>query len=242
MGGAVEKMWFELGKIFATEGHKVVQISRRAKDLPAHETIDGVQHLRVGGYDTPRSLLKLKFLDLLYTLRAASKLPPADILVTNTFWSPILVPKQAGAIYVDVARMPKGQMRFYHRARRLRANSTPVAEAIIRECPASATRVKVIPNPLPFAPSQDVDWEKKEKRILYAGRIHPEKGLPILLDAFAQCASLDGWTLDMVGPYDVRSGGGGTEYFESLQRLHPKCSIHWHGPVNDTEALNEFYR
>jgi hypothetical protein len=68
LGGAVEKMWFFLGKEFARQGHKVTHISRNHENLPDSEFKDGVHYLRVQGYKTPKSGLALKGYDLLYTL------------------------------------------------------------------------------------------------------------------------------------------------------------------------------
>ena len=72
MGGAVEKVWFALSQEFARRGHEVVLVSRTLPELPRSETRDGVRHLRVRGFDTPRSLLWLKFLDLIYSIRTMS--------------------------------------------------------------------------------------------------------------------------------------------------------------------------
>src|SRR5207253_2573333 len=91
MGGAVEKVWFALSQEFARRGHEVVLVSRALPELPRSETRAGVKHLRVRGFDIPRSLIWLKFLDLVYSLRTMSLLPKADIIVTNTFWLPILL-------------------------------------------------------------------------------------------------------------------------------------------------------
>src|SRR5207253_8522157 len=122
MGGAVEKVWFALSQEFARRGHEVVLVSRALPELPRSETRAGVKHLRLRGFDMPRSLVWLKFLDLLYSFNTMSVLPEADILVTNTFWLPILIRNlRRGKIYVQVARYPKGQMRFYRRAARLQA-------------------------------------------------------------------------------------------------------------------------
>lgn len=241
MGGAVEKRWFELGKHFATQGHQVVHISRRHAQLPKQEIIRGVSHIRVRGYDTPSSLIHLKLLDLLYTQRALRTAPPADILISNTFWAPLLAPARAGKIYVDVARVPKGQIRFYKRAVRLRANSTPVAEAIVEQCPTTKPRVKIIPNPLPFSPSRQPDFEQKENRLLYTGRIHPEKGIEILLRAFHQYDAFANWKLCLVGPWETGQGGGGKEYKQKLQQQFDNPHIEWLGPIFDTDQLNAQY-
>src|ERR1700682_1485931 len=99
-------------------------VSRNMPGLPGEETSEGVKHLRVSGFDTPRALVWLKFLDLIYSLRTMSILPEADIIVTNTFWLPILLRNsKRGRVYVQVARYPKGQMRFYGKAARLQPPS-----------------------------------------------------------------------------------------------------------------------
>src|SRR5690606_7455505 len=90
LGGAVEKVWHALGQEFARGGHRVVHVSRSHASLPARNLEHGVEHRRVRGYETPRSLWRLKLLDLAYSLRARRALPRADVLVTNTFWLPAI--------------------------------------------------------------------------------------------------------------------------------------------------------
>src|SRR5436853_5985841 len=180
MGGGVEKVWFTLASEFVKRGHEVVMVSRKMPELLCEETIGGVRHLRVGGFGTPRSLLWLKFLDLIYSLRAKSILPEADIIVTNTFWLPILLrDSKRGQIYVHVARYPKGQMRFYGKAARLQTPSHAVVRAVVAEAPKLAQKIAVIPYP---APTSTIERDppptvEREKIILYVGRVHPEKGL-----------------------------------------------------------------
>jgi glycosyltransferase involved in cell wall biosynthesis len=246
-GGAVEKMWFELGKQFSQQGHSVCHVSRRFPDLPNQEVIEGVQHLRVCGHDTPANGFHLKLLDLFYSLRALRVLPPADILITNTFWIPILAglrQRRFGRILVDVARMPKGQMRFYWRAACLRANSRAVQQAIAREVPRLASRIRTIPNPLPFLPPLLPD-EAREPVILYCGRLHAEKGIALLIEAFAQACSrgLSGWTLRLVGPADTAAGGGGISWLEGLlaQPLAAGLPIEWLGPIYHEQQLQRHY-
>jgi glycosyltransferase involved in cell wall biosynthesis len=247
-GGAVEKMWFELGKQFSLQGHRVCHVSRRFEGLPAEEEIEGVRHMRVKGYDTPANGLHLKLLDLLYSLRALRVLPPAHILITNTFCLPILVRRrqqQLGRMVVDVQRMPKGQMRFYRRATCLRANSSAVAQAIAAEAPQLAGRIRTIPNPLPFLPPPLAAAERQPV-ILYCGRLHPEKGIALLIEAFSlACArGLNGWTLRLVGPADTAAGGGGLGWLENLLR-RPKAAglpIEWLGPIYGEQELLQHYQ
>lgn len=186
MGGAVEKVWFALGQEFARQGHEVVHISRAHPQLPASETIENVRHLRVSGFAQPRSGLWLKLLDLVYSIRVRLLLPRADILVTNTFWLPILSRNHRnGLVYIHVQRGPKGQMRFYAHAARLLAVSGAIADAIIAEVPALKNKVRVIPNALPFK-IVERGVGARERVILFVGRVHPEKGLELLVRAFAQ--------------------------------------------------------
>jgi glycosyltransferase involved in cell wall biosynthesis len=243
-GGAVEKMWFGLGPEFARRGHTVTHVSRQCDGLAAGEMIGGVRHLRVKGYERPRRLAASLARDFFYTWRAARRAPDADVIVTNTFWAPLLLGRRHGAIYADVQRMPKGQIRFYGRAGRLRANSSAVEAAIVAEWPAAGARVRVIPNPLPFAPERPVEWTRKTKTVLFAGRLHPEKGIELLLAAWVQArarGALAGWRLELVGPVTVAEGGGGEAWAEALQKRYASPDIVWRAPIYSAAALNRAY-
>lgn len=242
LGGAVEKMWFSLGKEFARQGHEVLHVSRLVGNMTPAETIEGVQHIRFLGFDTPRSGLVLKFLDLLYTLRARSIfLADFDVIISNTFWAPIVLPKRAQQVcVVDVARMPKNQMRLYQYVARLRANSSAVATAIQNELPPHLhQKVVMIPNPLPFTPTANVDIHQKKSVILYTGRIHPEKGLDLLIKAYRQTNQQ--YILRLVGPHDIAAGGGGMTYLNRLKSLAGSASVEFTGPIYDTDTLNRLY-
>lgn len=249
MGGAVEKVWFALAREFACRGHEVVQISRVVLQFPCEEMIDGVKHLRVRGFDTPRSLLWLKFLDLLYSLRTMSILPRSDITVTNTFWLPLLLRNQSrGRVYVHVARYPKGQTRFYGTAARLQAPSHAVARAVAAEAPKLVQKIVVIPYP---APGSTIDGApppmgEREKVILFVGRVHPEKGVHLLVDAFAQGARtvFASWTLMIVGSNEKKHGGGGEPYLVDLKQRAKGAEdkIVFRGPIFDQAALEQTFR
>ena len=254
MGGGVEKVWFSLAPEFVKRGHDVVMVSRKMPDLPREETINGVRHLRVNGFDTPRSLVWLKFLDLIYSIRTMSilrsrrmsELPSADIIVTNTFWPPILLRNsKRGRVYVQVARYPKGQMRFYGAAARLQAPSHAVARAIAAEAPRIADKITVVPNPVSRSISPAAIGHR-EKIILFVGRVHPEKGVHVLVDAFgsgARTAFAD-WKLMIVGPTQTELGGGGEAYAASLQRAAEKGEgrISFAGKIFDSAKLADVYR
>ncbi|HEY9154928.1 MAG TPA: glycosyltransferase family 4 protein [Opitutaceae bacterium] len=218
LGGAVEKVWFNLGQEFARRGHQVVHLSRAHPQLPRRETIGGVSHLRVSGFASPARFATRTLLDFWYGLRIRGHLPPADILVTNTFWLPALVRRRSrGRVYVHVARYPKGQMWLYRRAI-LQTVSEPIRQAILAEDPAASDRVRVIPYPLAnryLLPRVS----EGENILLYTGRVHPEKGVHVLIEAFARSQHLGNWRLKIVGPWEFEFGGGGDEYLAQLRAL-----------------------
>ena len=249
MGGGVEKVWYALAPEFVKRGHEVVVISRRMRNQPAEEIANGVRHLRIKGFNTPRSFVWLKFLDLLYSLRVKSVLPAADILVTNTFWLPILMrDPRRGKVYVQVARYPKGQMRLYRKAARLQAPSQAVARAIVAEAPELAEKVAVVPNPVSNSSSTSpaLPVVDREKTMLYVGRLHPEKGVHLLIDAFVRgtATAFGEWRLMIVGPTETRFGGGGSEYLADLQQAAANAAgyITFTGPIFDQSALEQAFR
>lgn len=245
LGGAVEKVWYALGQEFARRGHQVVHVGRSHEELTAEERVAGVLYRRVRGHATPRALWRLKLLDLLYTRRARRVLPAADILVTNTFWLPLIERRASrGRTYVHVGRYPKGQLRFYPKAAILQTVSRPIRDAILREVPEDPGRVRVIPYPL--APVYLTERGTPRKVILYIGRIHPEKGLNVLISAFSRCvqAGTRDWTLRIIGPWRTEQGGGGAEYRQRLHAAAASCGgiIEWVEPVFDEQKLVAEYR
>jgi glycosyltransferase involved in cell wall biosynthesis len=246
MGGAVEKVWFALGQEFVRRGHEVVQISRSHPELPATEEIEGVRHVRVRGHRQPCSILWLKWLDLLYSLRVRRVLPPAEILVTNTFWLPFLVRrKDRGLVYVHVQRGPKGQMRWYAHVARLCAVSQPIADEIVAEAPQLRAKVRVIPNALPFPIDHSLRGDR-EQTVLFVGRVHPEKGLELLLRAlsFLSAEFLAAWQFKIVGPHETQLGGGGEAFLRRMQALGERSGarVEWRGSIFDSAELVEQYR
>jgi glycosyltransferase involved in cell wall biosynthesis len=246
MGGAVEKVWFALGQEFARRGHEVVQISRMHSDLPQAEDIEGVKHIRIPGFSQPRSMVWLKFLDLIYSWRARRALAKADILVTNTFWLPLLIRRShCGLLYVHVARGPKGQMRWYGHAARLQAVSRAIADAIVAEAPQLREKVRVIPNALLFRPEEN-SITTQTKTILYVGRIHPEKGLELFLRALSLLPNelKTKWKIKIVGSHQIQHGGGGEDFLRKLQEIGDRsgANIEWTGPIFDEKKLSAEYR
>jgi glycosyltransferase involved in cell wall biosynthesis len=226
-------------------GHEVVHVSRAHPALPQRECIAGVTHIRVPGFDQPRSIVWLKVLDLFYSWRVRRILPAADILVTNTFWLPIIERRPSrGLIYVHVQRGPKGQMRWYAHAARLLAVSNAIADAIVAQAPELRDRVRVIPNPVPFEIAETSG--ARDKTILFVGRIHPEKGIELLLESLLALPGrrFSDWTVKIIGPHETRFGGGGDDFLCAMQPLAEQALIpvEWRGPIFEESELRAQYR
>jgi glycosyltransferase involved in cell wall biosynthesis len=243
LGGAVEKMWYGLAKEFVNRGHEVQYISKSYEGFSDAAFEVGINHTRVKGYKSPTSGIFLKVLDFFYTLRAFRKIASnTDIIVSNTFWLPIVLSNvQQKKCMIDVARMPKGQMRFYTNNGRLRANSSPVLNAIKAEIePKYFDKVVMIPNTLPFKNDGKIDFLNKKNIILYTGRIHPEKGLDILIKSFVSLSTKE-WELLIVGPYSAATGGGGEKYLQELKDLSKNSNVIFLEPIFDIDKLSEIY-
>ena len=246
MGGAIEKVGLATASEFVRRGHEVLIVSRAVPEFPRSEVRDGVKHLRVPGFNSPRSIIWLKFLDLIYSVRVLSVLPLADIVVTHTFWLPILLrSSKHGKIYVHVGRHPKGQMRFYRHVARLQAPTHALARAIAKEVPDLESKISVVPNPAPESRTTATPpaLAEREKIILFVGRVHPEKGVHLLIEAFTgKPAAFPDWKLVIVGPAEIKLGGGGKDYLVDLKRRGADAAVIFREPIFDPVALEKEFR
>lgn len=253
-GGAMEKAWWRLGRLYAARGHTVTHISRRWPGLPDEETLDGVRHLRLPGWDHRALLWQNLLLDARWGARVLRHLPAADILITNTVALPVVVRRlrpAAGRLVVNLNRFPKGQVRWYGGAARIQAASRAIANAATREAPALADRIRVVPNPVevsaiaaqagPTRPAGPVV-------IGYFGRLHPEKGLARLVAAAARLhgePGLPAWRLELRGPGSVPRGGGGPVFLKELLEagaaLRGPDRLRLEPPLYAAQALHRAY-
>jgi glycosyltransferase involved in cell wall biosynthesis len=222
LGGAIEKAWEALGKEFAKLGHEVTHISRKFEALPERSKDGKVEHIRVRGANACSNPILLKLKELPYVLRARKHLPKADVLVTHTFWAPLLYPKvKYGKLYVHVGRYPKGQMVLYKKATVLQAPTQAIAQSIRNQCCNLGDKISVQPYPLSLPVPSEIPFENKEKTVLYVGRIHPEKGIGELMQAWQKLKPdlKSGWRLKILGPWKQEQGGAGAQYLKYLKNL-----------------------
>lgn len=201
-----------------------------------------MSHIRVKGFATPKSLLVLKFYDLIYTLRTLRHID-SDIVISNTFWLPIFLRnKEKGKIYVIVDRRPKWQMKFYTNASKFKASSQMIYDLVKQKIKSQDHhKIAYIPNPVPFE-LKDFKVDKINS-ILFVGRLDKEKGVHILIDAFNSIPQSISqyWSLNIVGPWELAEGGGGLGYFESLKNKNSNSNVNFIGPIYNQDTLSKYY-
>lgn len=230
-GGSTEKIWFRLAQEFVAAGHEVTFVSRQWPGLPDRETSDGIHHIRVRGAEHARSLARNLWQDFWWGTRVARVLPPADIVICNTVTLPAWLRRrrpEAGRVVAVVARMPKGHGRAYGGADLLLSLGDAVSERLRQENSRLAGRIAPFPYPIDWQLHARAAGERqpaagRRLTIGYVGRIHPEKGLDLLLGAatlLTRQDDLPDWRLELVGPWTIPEGGAGEEYRAQLIARH----------------------
>jgi glycosyltransferase involved in cell wall biosynthesis len=240
--GAVEKVWWSLAQELSRLGHRVRVVAKGRSCAAGGVPVRAMRGFNASGV-LPVDLAK----DLIYAMQVLIALPRSDIVVTNSFWLPVVLApfkRRIGRIVVHVGRFPKGQMWLYRGADLLHTVSSPVAAAIERECPALRERVAVEAYPIDvhtFAPAADEGRDTGE--ILYVGRIHPEKGLELLVRAFREVHAREPQArLALVGPWESRAGGGGIAFLRRLRELAAGLPVTFEPPIADEARLAARYR
>ena len=249
LGGAMAKIWDGLAAEFAAQGHEVNVVARSYPGQPRTEQIRGVRYVRFGGFAQGPSLALDLVKDFVHAALVVWRLPPADILVINDFWLPVfagLFRRGAGRIVINAGRFPKRQYWLYRRAARVAAVSAPVRDAIARQTPLLADRIRVLPNPVDtrlLTPANGTSASRAGKTLLFVGRLHPEKGVHVLIEAFNRLSALHpAWTLRLVGPAAENQGGGGKAYQQQMEALARGLPVEFTGPILDPRQLAELYR
>ncbi len=265
----MQRMWHGLAKEFAKRGHEVTILARAYPGQPEHENSDGIRIVRWGGYDQGTNVRADLLRCLWYAVRAARRLPPGDIVVTNDFWMPVFAARRkkvSGKVVINANRFPKGQYGIYGGVDLVAGASRAVAQAIQHQTPKLKDKIRVLPNPVDEAflrpRAGDGRWkmgdgegeaedggrrtEARGRTVLYVGRIHPEKGVDLLLEAWKRLGEMrmkmkikTEVRLKIVGPYKKEQGGGGEEYLESLKRK--AGGVEWGEPVFGAEELAKVY-
>lgn len=246
-GGAVNRFWSQMAPRFAAKGHEVEVWARRYPGQAAEEMVDGVRYRRRGGFDAGRSAWRNHLASLGYAVCFTSRLPPADAYVSNDAFAPwiMAVRGRQDRTLVAVGRAPKGQFRWYPRGLHLAVPTSAIRDALLAEAPFLAANCHVLPYAIDtamFHPPQE-PVEGRQRRVLFAGRIHPEKGIDLLPQALrllrARGVDVELWLL---GPSAAEHGGAGAAYREAIERSAQDLPLRWLDPVFEPSQLAAWYR
>ncbi len=242
--GAVEKVWWSLGREFIERGHEVTVIAR-ASSAGGEATDPGNPRLVEVPGETRSGWIYLDLLrDIRYSRRVSRILPPADITITNCFWLPVILGRRSGdwgMVNVHVQRFPKRQMWLYGRAARISTVSRAISQQISHQQPSLTPKIRVIGNPVDLEVYREramANPDGPAKLLLYTGRIHPEKGLDLLVQAWRRLRRSRPWLrLRLVGPQEVAVGGGGSAYIRRLRSLAGDADLEIGRPLSSPRDL-----
>ncbi|MGA2733317.1 MAG: glycosyltransferase family 4 protein [Syntrophobacteraceae bacterium] len=243
--GAVERVWHGLAPYFASQGDEVTFYARAHPSQASDEIVDGVRYVRRHQFkqtgSRPINILK----GFMYAQGILRVLKPADIFICNDFCTGLLSPYVAnkyGKLVLNVQRMPKKFLRgYYEKSACLVAVSEATRNAIGKINAGLLDKTYVVPNPVytdVFHPPLSPRNNAGPQTLLYTGRIHPEKGLHLLVKAFARVhQDFPQLRLKIVGPWRHDQGGGGGEYLQRLSHLASGLPVEFGEPLNDVKDL-----
>ena len=244
--GAIEKRWYLVGNKWIEEGNDVTFVCKKPKKTNDDKCI------YIKGYERTGSWFKDFILDFIYSIKALKKIPSTDILVLNSIWSPILARiyknKFKVSIY-NVARFPKQQMGIYHKIGKIDSfccTSNATYNALIDQNPELKSVSYVIPNFMDthVFGGKEVRSLSDTPTIVYAGRVHAEKGLNLLMRAADKISkNYTKIRIIIIGAKDKERGGSGEEYAWDLEKLAPNCEVVWVDAIyNPKDLANEISR
>jgi glycosyltransferase involved in cell wall biosynthesis len=258
--GSVERRWYYVAHLLSAMGHDVTVVSKCAEDggsavfalVPAGgngQRMSGPNVKTVKGYNRSGSLVWDVVLDFLYAWRCVRLKVPADVVVANTFWLPILLTlgRVRTKIVIDVARVPKWQLAMYWKASCFRVASGVVEKTVLKQAPWLRNRTLKLANPIDtkvFCPAAKENCDESYV-LLYAGRIHPEKGLHLLVMAakrMCEARPHANISLKIVGVSETADGGGGMEYVNELRKLAEHLAVSIDPPIYDRLAFSAVLR
>ena len=135
--------------------------------------------------------------------------------------------RQHGEDSVEATRFQRLEARLWKAAARIVVTTQDMADEVTRRCPESVDRTMVIPNYVDtaaFSPAAVEAADASKVDLVYVGRIHPQKNLPVLLDAVER---LPGVTLRLIG------AGDASEMLKDSVELAKRVLVH--GPADHAD-------
>ena len=240
-----QKVFLTLAREFVKKGHRVTVFAREWPGQKTEEISEGMRIVRRGGYSQGTNIWADLLKDFAYAVRVRSRVPSGDVLITNDFWLPAVLRRyrrNGSKLVVAAHRFPKHQYWLYRHADAFIAVSDSVASAIREQQPSLAHKVCVINNPLDSSSLSPARRSGKSQTVIGSlGRIHPEKGVHLLVAAFRKLH--EGGLpvqLRIAGPWEKADGGGGESYWKKIRAMAEGLPAEVLGPLQN-QAISGFY-
>ena len=239
--GAIEILWFNIGKIFSLNGHDVTLLGKGDPKIDRNDKNFSCRVFR-GFSPGGRCVTLIRALGACFQM--FRMLDKCDVLVVNNVWA-VLVSRffrhKFRILVNHIQRMPKGCFALRQAGADLYICPTNEVARRVREAFHGKydDKIIVIPNPVDvsYFSIDSREPNSASKSIAYHGRIHQEKGLHILAKAVAIVArSYPEIRLKLIGAYDIKQGGSGIDYKRQLDMLSGG-RIDWVNPISDRNKL-----
>lgn len=220
--GAVEKLWYDIAVELLKKNCKVHIYCKGHKELSSiNKKINIIQ---IEGYTRKGNIVFDLFFDFIYSLKFFFLLKKTDIVILNTFFSPVIslfFGYKFKKVVYNVQRIPKNQFLLYRNVDNYICPSSVVKEFLMKESIGTKSTIDIVGNPVNidiFKPKNKTQINNSELfEVVFFGRIHQEKGVHILAKALS-VVKKRGFNvrLKLIGPIKEIYGGGGDDYFKQI--------------------------
>lgn len=247
-GGGVNSLLEGLCRALAADGHDVTAYSPLSKERPPRQVVDGVTHVRLTGASRKANNLYNALSGLPYALAVRASMKPCDVLSCHMLHSFLFTSVPAAQVVTHTLhRDPKRFLNLFRGLDRIYTGSEAVSAQARLVAPVLAHKVRTVhncidfrgytlpaPNPAPIL------------RFIFAGRFSADKGVDVLIRAFAAAARENPQiSLCLIGPVEAKDGGDERlvqEYREYIHREGLDDRIEIAPPIFDRARLDERLR
>jgi glycosyltransferase involved in cell wall biosynthesis len=257
--GGVERVVFEVSRRLVREGHKVTVLTLQVRDAPEHETIEGIEVVRVAGFELTRLLgaqiavsphvwfalrkhLKTTRFDILHTHNIFFHVSLAAAVWASRLGVPLVTTAHVGSTHGLQGLVAKATLAYEKTVGRYVLNASQqviaVSQAVaehLRPMMGDSERLRVVPNGVDlqlFSPRRQGP-QPQPHTVVFVGRLIFNKGPQALLDAVPQVlARFPDTRFLFLGDGPLR-----TDLERNARQLGVAANVEFRGQFEDVAAI-----